>query len=336
VASLAGAQTPATTDAAAVQESARLLKDGKAAEALRALKAAPHPDAPEVLMQTGTVQLALKNLTDAEDAFRALWQAEPGNTRGAAGMTEALYLRDGAEAALRFVFDEAAKKPQRADLRVLAADTAVRAGHPELANPEYERLLTQLPSTSPALPVLHAHLGEAYRRQGNAAQAIPHFQKALELAPGNKTNLMSLAVTFDTAGMVNEAREAYEAILKMDPDNAPVLNNLAYLLAQTGGDLEHALDLAQHARRLLPAMAEVWDTTGWIYLKAKMSAPAVSMFQDLVKRHPESAEYHYHLGLALEQSGEHAAAAAAMKEALAHNPSKELVEKILPLIPASR
>ena len=45
--------------------------------------------------------------------------------------------------------------------------------------------------------------------------------------------LSTLALVFGRRATKPEARQAYEATLKLDPNNAVALNNLAFLLAET-------------------------------------------------------------------------------------------------------
>ena len=81
-----------------------------------------------------------------------------------------------------------------------------------------------------------------------------------------------------------EAKQVYEATLKLDPNNAVVLNNLAFLLAESGGDLDDALTKAQRAKQILPNLFEISDTLGWIYLKKNLADNAIDIFKDLVAK----------------------------------------------------
>jgi tetratricopeptide (TPR) repeat protein len=106
------------------------------------------------------------------------------------------------------------------------------------------------------------------------------------------------------------------------------MNNLAYLISTSGGDLDEALTLARRARQLLPDMDEVSDTLGWIYLKKAMPEQAIELFDKLVQTKPERSTYHYHLALALSAKGDNFAAAEQLKAALNCNPGKDEAEKI--------
>ena len=129
-----------------------------------------------------------------------------------------------------------------------------------------------------------------------------------------------------------EAKQFYEASLKLEPDNAVVLNNLAFLLAETGGDLSDALTKAQRAKQIKPDVYEISDTLGWIYLKKGLSDNAIDVFKELVAKEPHQATYHYHLGMAYSQKGDKTKAMEQLKEALKFNPSRDEKDKIQALI----
>ena len=117
-----------------------------------------------------------------------------------------------------------------------------------------------------------------------------------------------------------------------DSKNGVAMNNLAFLLAQSGGSLDEALTLAQRARQLMPDLTEVSDTLGWIYLKKNLSDNAIAAFDEIVRKQPERSTYRYHLGMALAQKGDRVTAAAQLKEALKLNPSAEEAAKIRELL----
>jgi len=110
------------------------------------------------------------------------------------------------------------------------------------------------------------------------------------------------------------------------------LNNLAYLLAETGGDLDDALTRAQRAKTLLPNLLEISDTLGWIYLKKNLTENAIDMFKELVTKEPNISTYHYHLGMAYKQKGDKTKALDQLHEALKYNPAKEEKDNIQRLI----
>jgi tetratricopeptide (TPR) repeat protein len=113
-----------------------------------------------------------------------------------------------------------------------------------------------------------------------------------------------------------EAKGWYEKALAIDPKAPVAANNLAWLTAETGGNLDIALQLAQAAKAGLPDMAEVDDTLGWVYYKKGLPSLAIQSFTSSVQRDPKNASYHYHLGLAYLNNGESDKARKSLQDAL--------------------
>ena len=85
-------------------------------------------------------------------------------------------------------------------------------------------------------------------------------------------------------GKRDQAKPIYEQILKIQPDHPIALNNLAYIKAEEGADLDPALTMAQRAEQKAPRTLDLKDTLGWIYIKKNLSDDAVRHVQDLVRR----------------------------------------------------
>jgi tetratricopeptide (TPR) repeat protein len=136
----------------------------------------------------------------------------------------------------------------------------------------------------------------------------------------------------DGTGRREQAKPIYEQILKIEPDHPVALNNLAFIKAEEGVDLDEALTMAQRARQKLPNSAFIKDTLGWIYIKKNLSDDAVRLFKDLVQEDPSSAQFHYHYGMALLQKGDKPTAKKELEAAIKSNPSKDDAGKIRQLL----
>jgi predicted Zn-dependent protease len=110
------------------------------------------------------------------------------------------------------------------------------------------------------------------------------------------------------------------------------LNNLAYIKAEEGVDLDQALTMAQRALQKLPSAPELSDTLGWIYIKKNLSEDAVRVFHDLVGKVPDNPTFHYHYGMALLQKGDKPSAKKELEAAMSRNPSKDEAGKIRELL----
>jgi predicted Zn-dependent protease len=105
-------------------------------------------------------------------------------------------------------------------------------------------------------------------------------------------------------------------------------NGLAYLLAETGKNLDEALRLVLTALRSQPSNTAYADTVGWIYVKKKMPDAALHVLWNLVEREPENALYRYHLAMAELIKGNKMHAKATLEAALRKRPSAEEAAQI--------
>jgi Flp pilus assembly protein TadD len=280
-----------------------------------------HPDHPELLFELGVISIADQRLDDAEEAFRRLAKVDPKRPRGLEGLVEVFFARKEPQKAMELLKEESSRQPDRGDLHLLYGNVAVRAEQYDIGIAEFRK--AQESAAEDKQVDLMLRLGETYRRKGSFDEAIATLRKARELAPENARVLSTLALVLDGSGRKPEAMEVYDAAIKVDPKNGFLLNNLAYLLAETGGDLKRALELAQSARALLPNMPDVADTVGWIYLKGNMVDPALELFRYLVAKRPENATFRVHLGMALLAKGDKEAARRELNDALKNNPSAD-------------
>jgi tetratricopeptide (TPR) repeat protein len=291
-----------------------------------------NPGSPDVMFQLGVVNLAEKKFKDAEDSFRRAYQLNPANSRGLMGMVDTYVEQGKTDEALKMLETESAKAPNRLDLLLALGTTQVHAGQYDAGIQTFNRALGQLPAGSRQQGDIYMRIGETYRRKGDAGSAIQSLQKARESLPDNVNVLSTLALVLDGANRKPEAKQVYDATLKLDPNNGVVLNNLAFLLAESGGDLDDALTKAQRAKQLLPNLTEVSDTLGWIYLKKNLSQDAIEIFRELVAKQPNHSTYRYHLGMAYSQLGDKSKALDQLREALKYSPSKDEKDKIEALI----
>ena len=291
-----------------------------------------NPSSPDVLFQLGVVNLAENKYKEAEDVFRRSYELNPANSRGLMGMVETEMAQHHPDEAMKLLKTEAAKAPNRMDFLLALGNTAVRAGQYDEAVSYFEKVVASLQKGSKAQGDLFLRIGETYRRKGDLSNSVVALQKAREILPENGMVLSTLGLVLDTAGRWSEAKQVYEVVIKLNPNDGVVLNNLAFLLTEHGGDLDDALTKAQRAKQLLPDLSEVSDTLGWIYLKKNLTDNAIDIFKDLVKKVPAQAIFRYHLGMAYSQKGDRTRALKELQDALKYNPTKGDRDKIQQLI----
>ena len=211
------------------------------------------------------------------------------------------------------------------------------AGAKELADRHFDEAIatfTRLIAVAPDNRTkgdLYSHVGEAYRLKGDFPAAINAMEQAAALLPDSAAVFTNLGLLYDAQGKFPQARRDYERALAINPNNPLVLNNLAYMLTETGGDLDLALTYARTAQQKMPNFNEVNDTIGWIYLKMGLISDAAGAFKILTDAQPEVAEFHYHYALALSQQSNTQDAFDECRLALANHPTSELEAQILSL-----
>jgi tetratricopeptide (TPR) repeat protein len=83
-----------------------------------------------------------------------------------------------------------------------------------------ERALT-LPSPEVARSSLHENLGAIYCGMERCGEGVPHFEKAVQLYPGNPRYYVNLGTALRMTGHAAEAREQFLRALKLAPGYGP-------------------------------------------------------------------------------------------------------------------
>jgi tetratricopeptide (TPR) repeat protein len=285
-----------------------------------------YPNSSEVRFELARLNLEEQRYRDAEAGFKALFAAK--DARGLAGLIEAKGRQGHWEQAADFVRELVARSPERSDYRLALAGVYFGAGRYGESEVQYRTLI----EANPLAGELQVRLGECKDRLGDFAGALAAFERARDLAPNDPAPRLDLAMLYEHTGYPAEARKAYEGVLRIQPDNATALNNLAYLDADAGVDLDRALAYALRARRAQPNDPDVLDTLGFIYIQKNLTEDAVRLLRESANRKPENATFHLHLALALYQKGERALARKELQAALRLKPSDKEQGKIRALL----
>jgi tetratricopeptide (TPR) repeat protein len=162
----------------------------------------------------------------------------------------------------------------------------------------------------------YLRLGKLYEVQGQTDLAIERYQSALHLQPRFAPLLTMVGNLYLGKGEFETARKYYVQSLEVDPNFAIAMANLAWLSAEEGKELDVALGMAQKAKSLMPELASISDTLGWVLYKKGNYIGALPLFTECVQKDPSSAQFHYHLGMALLATGQNARAKEQINTAL--------------------
>ena len=307
-----------------VMKAASLQRLGRFDEARALLEEvlAKQPNQVETLLELGVLDLAQKKNKEALDIFHRASVANPNNLRGLLGESRALLLDGQPDKAVQLVADESQKHPERLDLLRELGNTQAGVGQFAASIRTFQSLLAK--TTDPRQQAdLLVRISQASVKKGDLQESINAMEKAQQLQPNNAPIMVGVAMLYEMQKKPDIAKKYYEMSIKVDPNNALALNNLAYLIAESNGDLDQALTYATRAKQVLPKFPEINDTLGWIYLKKNLTDNAIDTFKDLVVQAPQSPIYHYHYAMALMQKGDRDSAKKECQSALADKPSKE-------------
>ncbi|NOY84713.1 MAG: tetratricopeptide repeat protein [Nitrospirae bacterium] len=150
----------------------------------------------------------------------------------------------------------------------------------------------------PTLLSARMELGNLYARQERYEEAITALEEVKTASPKRGETYILLGLIYQERSEYEKAKKEYEAVLKIDPAYVPAANNLAWLYAEHGGNIDMALSLAQKAREKAPHDPGIADTLGWIYYKKNTFLKAIGLLEESVEKLPDEPGIHYRLGMA--------------------------------------
>ena len=150
-------------------------------------------------------------------------------------------------------------------------------------------------------------LGQVQAARGNLDQALASWSEGAQQNPKEAAFYIASGGVYERKHDLEKARASYEKAHALKPDNPVVANNLAYVLLETNGNLDMALEMAQSARHAMPESPNVADTLGSVFYQKGAYEAAIGMFQEAIKlsakyKQAENPTYHYHLGQAYEKA----------------------------------
>lgn len=157
--------------------------------------------------------------------------------------------------------------------------------------------------------VAEANLAYALAEQGHYDKAIVHYKTALQIKP-HAIVWNNLGRSLAATGKLEEAINAFQNALKLNPSYAHAHRNLALVLARSGR-LQEALIHLGEAARLEPENASVHNNYAIMLDRAGRTTEAIQQFQMALRLAPDMATTHVNLANLLAQQH-------AQDEAMAH------------------
>lgn len=290
-----------------------LLRHGELdeAEALAARLEAIEPGSLRSLALRGEIlKRQSRPLDQVIAAVQALAARAPAAADRAAALLEQLGDLAGAEAIYRDLARRGAvgATPELAGFlgrrgrarEALDVCDAARAATPNMAIAAALGILAaQAPIPEADARRVAAWIDEAARTAETAARVELECQRGILLA---------------LTGRRDEAVALHRRLLEQDPNAVQVLNNLAWILALTGGDSSEALDLIDRAIRIAGPLPALLDTRAVVRLGHGQPAQAVEDLAIAIGSEPRPT-YYVHLARARLAAGDRAGAVEALDQA---------------------
>lgn len=140
---------------------------------------------------------------------------------------------------------------------------------------------------------LGAKIHRTYSDLEQADEAFDFLLEWDERLPGDPIANMIIGMRYQEQNNEADAINHYEVAIERQPDNIVVLNNLAWLYQDSNP--ERALELSSTAADLFPDNADVLDTHGWILYKANRQDEAVAVLERALEIAPDSEAIAEHL-----------------------------------------
>lgn len=288
-------------------------------------------DAPPVEMQLGVIALGQKDYAKAEELFGKLYKegsGAQGDLQPLLGLVDTYEAEHMPDKALALMQQETGHAPGSSPKEELLVATAEAAGKQDVALAELQKMAAQNPSSAD----VQIRIGALEQGRGSFSDALQAYDRARQLAPNAKRVDALVANVEEQMGKTTEAIADYRKALQKSPDDAVLLNNLAFLLADRGVDTDQAFQLINTALRKSPDLPQIRDTLAWVQLKRHNVAEALSILQALTDKYPSNDTFRYHYAAALIASGDRESAKRQAETALANKPSADLAGELRTLL----
>jgi len=202
--------------------------------------------------------------------------------------------------------------PDERGLKFQRAQAAGRLGDMQTADATLRGLLKQ---SSEDIDV-YLYWSSVQLEANQLKEAEDSARKAIDLDPKDVGPLITLSSIQERQKKLKESEATLRRALDIDPDNATVLNNLGYFLADRNERLAEAEALIRRAVNIEPTNGSFLDSLGWLLYRQNKLPEAQKYLELAVIYQSRSATIHDHLGDLYKKTGQADKARAKWEDAL--------------------
>ena len=229
------------------------------------------------------------------------------------------YKRGEYAQALELLEESAAKLPDNPEALCHLGMARYMMGREESARLAFRQAL-QTGQDFPGRDAATERLALLDMDSGAGEKALAALEKRLAVQPNDPVTLTRLGAVCEQLGRWEKARDAYEAVLRVNSDSADVMARLALIYGRSG-DPKKGLELAKAARKQAPADPFVAHALGKLAWQNGDHGWAVSLLQESNLGQPGRPAVLYDLALAYFSVARVQDAEAAMRSALQADPN---------------
>jgi len=312
---LDGAPKPQDRAPAVVMlKSASLIRKGESGEAEKLLAdlRTARPNLGAVQTQYGLVLGEKKDYRGAQAAFGKALVANKYDSRATVGLA-LTYLAQNQAAAGEREFQKLVTAEPKYGPAVFGLIDLMQAQKKDAAA---EKVLRSYVASVPKDPIGLRRMAQFRFLKQDYSGSENYYRQALQLAPENTDIMISLGMVLEAEKRNPDAIKMYREVLKHRSTDPVAANNLAWLLSESGGNIDEALKWAQVSKEKSPGDPAIADTLGWIYMKKNNPSLAMAEFREATSKDPKNPLYLYHLGFAQYKAGDTRQAEISIQNAL--------------------
>jgi tetratricopeptide (TPR) repeat protein len=190
------------------------------------------------------------------------------------------------------------------------------AGEAAAAVPDFQRALAAVPDYATA----HFNLGRAFLALGRPEEALAQLRVAGRFLPSDPAVRLALGHALSAVRRPYDAADEFRAAARLDPASAAAWFDLGAVMVQVGR-LPEAADAYGRAVALSPGYSDGHLDYGNVLAQLGRVAEAAAQYEADLRIEPNAADVHNNLGGLLAEAGRLPEAEAQFREALRLNPA---------------
>lgn len=271
---------------------------------------------PELLLADAIWKMQKQQYAAARDSLHEALKASPEDLRILRVLAGSYAAQKNVAGAVADVRAHAAKYPKSAPIQYFLGSLLLESGDRAQAL----QALTAAKSANANFIPVDLSLARINLLQSNWNDARQQLAAVISNNGENVQARQWLGMLEAATGNSAAAIAHFRKVIESQPENATALNNLAYLLAESGNTSEEPLQYAQKAVELQPDNPEFEDTLGWVLYHRAVYGMAVKHLEVAVARQPTALRY-LHLAMAYHKAGQESQARATLQTGLKLGPT---------------